>query len=161
MQDNSKKALLGELESIIGILDDNEQAAQEHLSIDKHRDEIMDIPLLNDVVTEQQEELPPTLLDLDRIFSDDLFEDIPAPDEQPPVYSKLDNGEEEQSEMFPVPNAKTETPSRKTNLQLELDLVIQELVDEFIPLLEDRLRERLSALSPEIIQQLAEKHLNQ
>lgn len=42
----------------------------------------------------------------------------------------------------------------------KLEFLIQELVDEFIPLMEDRLRQRLSQCAPAIIRELSEKHLN-
>ena len=167
MQNTSspKKALLGELESIIDILDDNEQLSEELFDMDKHTDELMDIPLLNDVVDEEPSNDSSSLFDLDRIFSDDDFgSNIEATEpkklEPSPIYSKLDNSDEEQSEMFPVPNDSPEaSEKRQVNLNQNLDLLIQELVDEFIPALENRLREQLSSLSPEIIQELAEKHL--
>ncbi len=40
---------------------------------------------------------------------------------------------------------------------VNIDLLIQEIVDDYIPVIEDRLRQRLSQYSPEAIQQLAEK----
>ena len=43
---------------------------------------------------------------------------------------------------------------------LDLTLLIQEIVDEFIPLAEDQLRQRLSQCSPQVIKQLAKKYLD-
>lgn len=40
-----------------------------------------------------------------------------------------------------------------------IDLLIQELVDEFIPAVEDKLRQRLSECEPQVLRELAEKHL--
>lgn len=42
---------------------------------------------------------------------------------------------------------------------IDLDQLVQELVDEFIPVIESRLRQRLAHYPDDIIRQLAEKHL--
>ena len=42
----------------------------------------------------------------------------------------------------------------------DLDLMVQELVDEFIPPIEAELRKRLSECSPKVIVELAKKHLD-
>lgn len=44
---------------------------------------------------------------------------------------------------------------------LDVDLIIQELVDEMVPVMEDKLRQRLASYPAEIIRQLASKYLNE
>ncbi|WP_276206919.1 hypothetical protein [Oceanicoccus sagamiensis] len=44
---------------------------------------------------------------------------------------------------------------------MDIDLLIQEIVDEFIPAIEDELRQRLSQCSPAVIKSLAQKHLSE
>ena len=46
-----------------------------------------------------------------------------------------------------------------TDDDINIDFLIQEIVDEFIPLIEDKLRQSLSQSSPELIRQLAKQHL--
>ncbi len=60
-----------------------------------------------------------------------------------------------------VDNVSTVKPPTGNNSQpdFDIDLVIQEIVDEYIPVIESKLRERLSACSPDLLQQLADKHL--
>ncbi|MGK0442791.1 MAG: hypothetical protein ACJA0N_002610 [Pseudohongiellaceae bacterium] len=210
-----KKALLGELESIIDILDDNEKINDDFFEVDKPSEQRIKIPLLDDVVNNEEpnhsqeaEEEDANLFDLERIFSEESLLTAPstenitteeisleattpeaaimsAPLLTTPISetdAKSENSEEDQSEMFPVseppflaqpipPSDPADTtvqstaPStvngRQHNLHQDLDLIIQELVDEFVPVLESRLREQLSELPPGIIQELAEKHLNQ
>lgn len=45
----------------------------------------------------------------------------------------------------------------KDNADLNIDFLIQELVDEFIPVIENQLRDRLSRIQPDIIRKLADK----
>ena len=44
-----------------------------------------------------------------------------------------------------------------TDADFDIELLIQELVDDFIPTLEDKLRQRLSQCTPEVIRELAKK----
>lgn len=195
-----KKALLGELESIIDILDDSDPIDNKLFNdLDKHAESLQTIPVLDDVVADTHGtpattlEASPSLLDLDRIFSDDEFpprlnndtinneesnyggSDNKACDEvEQPQDSNISRSEEEQSDMFPIlEDSVTATintlsnhsitpanDARSSNFNQDLNLLIQELVDEFIPELETRLREQLTELAPEVIRNLAEKHLN-
>lgn len=125
----SKNDLLDELKSIKGLLDDD-------LNID--------IPILDDVVNSEPESLNPPL----------------TPPLNPPLNPEDPGYEEEQEEMFTefemAPHA---TSSPAAEEEVNMDLLIQEIIDEFIPTIEDQLRQRLSQCSPAVIKQLAEKHL--
>ncbi len=81
--------------------------------------------------------------------------------------------EEEQNVLFPttpepIPsNNKVDNSSVSATVasnnsfeEVDIDLLIQEIVDEFIPILEDELRQKLSNHSPEVIRQLAKKYLD-
>ena len=88
------------------------------------------------------------LTEQDKTDATDLFEAL------------TDASSEEQEDMFfhadsiaPAPDIGT------TGKTIELDLLIQEIVDDFIPAIEDALRKKLSQCSADVIQQLAEKHL--
>ncbi|MEH6556477.1 MAG: hypothetical protein V7459_04580 [Oceanicoccus sp.] len=67
--------------------------------------------------------------------------------------------QEEQQEFFPSVDSSTH-PAEIINDQyddFDLELLIQEVVDDVIPTLENELRKRLSLCSPELIKRLAEK----
>lgn len=94
---------------------------------------------------------------------DDLNIDIPILDDvvnSEPLNPEDPGYEEEQEEMFTefemAPHA---TSSPAAEEEVNMDLLIQEIIDEFIPTIEDQLRQRLSQCSPAVIKQLAEKHL--
>mgnify|MGYP000058899769 CR=1 FL=1 len=66
-------------------------------------------------------------------------------------------------ELGTIPLQQTDTNAAElhpiTN-EMDVELLIQEIVDELIPTIEDQLRQRLSKCSTRIIQQLAAKHLD-
>jgi hypothetical protein len=63
--------------------------------------------------------------------------------------------QKEQEELFAEPPASADSAEPP----IDLEFLIQDIVDEFIPQIEDQLRRRLSDCSAAVIQQLAEKHL--
>ncbi|WP_019529933.1 hypothetical protein [Dasania marina] len=187
---NPQQTLLVELESIIDILDDAEPVNNTLLGLKAHNASAADIPMLEDVVIDQQSSLSenvgaidniaastPSLFDLDRIFSDpndnaaETRLDNDLSDLTPPINQ---HNEDEQTDLFPLledilptataaaipkPNFNPNNP-RNSNYHSNIPLIVQELVDEMIPELEARLRTQLSQLAPEMIRELAEKHLN-
>jgi hypothetical protein len=102
--------------------------------------------------------------DVDSSLTDDLALLDDDPDlwlEDDPIADAVDTpavaeGDQQQQEQLfdepPVSAEPIEPP-------IDLDFLIQDIVDEFIPQIEDQLRRRLSACSATVIQQLAEKHL--
>jgi hypothetical protein len=66
---------------------------------------------------------------------------------------------EEQQEFFPSVDSSTQSAEiiDDQNDDFDLELLIQEVVDDVIPTLENELRKRLSLCSPELIKRLAEK----
>ena len=96
--------------------------------------------------------------------------DIELIDDQPlSAYSELQtiplspedpDYEEEQEEMFAEHEMAPSCSSVDSPLvdnDLNIDLLIEEIIDEFIPAIEDKLRQRLSQCYPAAINQLAEK----
>ncbi len=89
---------------------------------------------------------------------DDMMDTLEA---TTPLSPEDPDYEEEQEEMFAefemAPPA-DESPALEE--AVDMDLLIQEIVDEFIPTIEDQLRQRLTQCSPAVIKELAKKHLN-
>lgn len=146
---SSKDTLLNELESIVDLLDEYQPAkkiADTSSSLAASTDQqaaALEPPLLSEVIPEQliappalDKSLPnpePPLLNIESIF-DDIDLSINANMEPP-------------------------SPGRQSNFQNNRYLVIQELVDEWVPLIEAKLRAKLELLSEETINELAKKHL--
>lgn len=72
-----------------------------------------------------------------------------------------------QETLFPDPSSKPDNPHQESLSTAEpgtepvnLDFMIQEIVDELIPQIEDELRKRLSNCSATVIQQLAKQYLD-
>lgn len=97
-------------------------------------------------------------------LSTSLADDLALLDDDPelwleddPVADAADNpgptqDDHQQPPLLAEPPAAAEPP-------IDLEFLIQDIVDDFIPRIEDQLRRRLSACSAAVIQQLAEKHL--
>lgn len=138
---NSRPApdlLLDELESIKDVLDDEPAAPA-------------DIPLLDDIVIDHLDDNA-RLLDLDQIFDDgsearDEIVETAAPDVQFPRFS-LDTALPETDVVAPEPVAAPRPAAgvRRVRPDYGREVLIQELVDEFIPQIEAALRDRLRAL---------------
>ena len=79
-----------------------------------------------------------------------------TPDEPASMLEDLMGNYREQAPSKPS----VENTSSTSNEEYDLDLMIQELVDEFIPPIEAELRKRLSDCSPAVIIELAKKHLD-
>lgn len=146
---SSKDTLLNELESIVDLLDEH-QPAKKNADISSFPAAATDAqtaksepPLLSEVIPAKPSapssldasslNPEPPLLDIDSIF-DDIDLSINANKERP-------------------------SSSRQSNFQNNRQLVIQELVDEWVPLIEAKLRTKLELLSEETINDLAKKHL--
>lgn len=112
----------------------------------------------------------PTILDfkLDTSATDNA--DIELIDDQPlsaysepqtiPLSPEDPDYEEEQEEMFAEHEMAPSCSSVDSSLidnDFNIDLLIEEIIDEFIPAIEDKLRQRLSQCYPAAINQLAEK----
>jgi hypothetical protein len=131
--------LLNELESIKGILDDQQTPAPG------------DIPLLDDMVIDNLD-ANNKLLNLQRIFAeDDLDEADPLPDR--PLPSAVQMPHFNLNTMQPPDPAEATTPApiaapaaARVRPDYSREVLIQELVDEFIPEIEAALHERLSKL---------------
>ena len=71
-----------------------------------------------------------------------------------------DDEEVDRAEQRPAPAAATATASSPlTPSDFDLELTVQELVDEMVPLIEDKLRQRLSSLPEDLVLQLADRYL--
>lgn len=161
MHDDNKKSpgttppdhLLDELTSIKDLLGARPGAA----AIDP-----ADIPLLDDVVGLGQ----PPLLDIEHIFDDDEAEDRArreeVQEEMPFPFPKF-TLDVTLSDAPPAPPPLAEpaallediTATLRANYQREL--LIQELIDEFLPRIEAELRERLGQLDHATLQALARR----
>lgn len=130
-----KHDLLNELESIKDLL--NEQPSEVLV------DELLDIPILNDIVPElsSHADRPTELLDLENIFA-------------PPI-ERPKQPDTPQNDTPPTPSI-TEASTEQT---IELDELIENLVDVFIPPIKAELVKRLSEYAPSAIHDLADKHL--
>jgi hypothetical protein len=185
---SSKEELLGELESIKGLLDES----TEELIFSQPQPSI-DIPVLSDVISSEQSsgdvsqwqvssEPTSSELNLDSMSDQELNAildteldltdldqhiDIPhftllAASEEEQAYNEH---QEEHSQTLTTELTATPEHTAPKNIHFEtnfdLEFIIQEIVDESIPLIESQLRERLSACSPEMINQLAKKYVHQ
>ena len=167
----SKEDLLGELESIKDLLDENDSVDQKDGNI----------PVLDDVFNHSQQYTPPEdaakLLNLDNIFEDDddVLESQGNDSNSAIDFDNLDDFNELDIDIaipdFTLSTVETDAdnqPAISTDQQqsqqekpspIDMELLIQEIVDEFIPSLEAQLRKRLSECSPEVIKQLANKYV--
>jgi len=129
------------------------------LGLDLDAELDIDIPILDDVVAAtKDEDSTGGLLNINEIFDRPPATDSSVTDESAPAgtYASL-----ERQHDNPVTNNEKRSPSPSAAaIAPDMVFLIQELVDEFIPLIEDSLRSRLSELHPDILQELAEKHLN-
>ena len=178
----SKDALLGELESIKDLLDKYQDDDTPDSSQVPILDDIVD---KNHLPNENNNE--PSLLNLDNIFGDGNFfdeDDNQNDDDSAMNFDHLDDLDEldlninipdftlstaqtgaqdkesqkaEKLENFPADES-VQTATDTTSSELDMNLLIQEVVDEFIPAIEAQLLKRLSQLGPETIQQLAKKY---
>lgn len=130
------------------------------LDLDLEKDLELDIPILDDIVDQdkapqyekEDKPLKSGLLDLD-----DIFENSPT---SLTVADTLNSIDENliTSESLPAESV-TGGIKHEGKPDLNIDFLIQELVDEFIPVIEDQLRERLSKIQPDIILDMADKYL--
>jgi hypothetical protein len=151
---------MGELESIKDLLD---------------KDTGPKIPTLDDSIADSADSKAPQL-NLDSIFDDlantapptlaDTLSATTAPETLIPILDDQTSTKEPQ----PLDAIKTTTtaaqsssmqkPERQQQSDFSIDLLIQEIVDEYIPHIEAQLRERLSQCEPDIIRQLANKKVS-
>jgi len=138
-----KDSLMGELESIKSLL---------------KKDRTPVIPTLDDslVVAARPANSKALPFNLESIFEETLqapmlatAETVHGSDSEAPVK---DDGI-----ATPQQQAYTRPVRTKQQADFSLEIMIQEIVDDAIPVIEARLRERLSQCAPEVIRQLAEK----
>jgi hypothetical protein len=102
-------------------------------------------------------EQPATVTTLDgtpTLIADDalIFDDDPIADKTSQPISHTGS---QDSNARTIADEQVKKPI--SDKPINIDLLIQEIVDDYIPVIEDQLRQRLSQYSPEAIQQLAEK----
>ena len=155
-------SLLDELESIKGALADGDTLASNNLADEQESDLPGNIPLLDDMVIDNLN-ANAALLNIDRIFGDDstaapmqfprftldveLSGDHPAPVSSLPLPPPV---------VAPVVASAAIAASKPRAVRRDYsrELLIQELVDEFIPQIEMALHERLSQLDDAALQRL-------
>lgn len=126
-----KDSLMGELESIKNLLD---------------KDTGPTIPTLDDSISDSADSTAPQL-NLNSIF-DDLANTAP-----PTLEDTL-------AATTAAQSGSAQKPERQQQPDFSIHLLIQEIVDEYIPHIEAQLRERLSQCEPDIIRQLANKKVS-
>lgn len=155
-----KDSLMGELESIKDLLDKEVGPT---------------IPTLDDSIANPADNQVPEL-NLDSIF-DELANTKPptlagslsgnTPEAVPPILEYQSTASPEST----IPDTATDTGKAEENTSphkherqqqpdFSIELLIQEIVDEYIPHIEAQLRERLSQCEPDIIRQLADKKVS-
>jgi hypothetical protein len=156
-----KDSLMGELESIKDLLD---------------KDAGPTIPTLDDSIADSTDS-PMQELKLDSIFDDltktesptlaDNPTAIKAPETLIPTLEDqpANKMEPQLLDLVKPPttadaNSNPQTPERTQQPDFSIELLIQEIVDEYIPHIEAELRERLSQCEPEMIRQLAYKKVS-
>jgi len=84
---------------------------------------------------------------------------LPAADTREAIASTNEGPVRDDAIATPAQPSYTRPTQAKHQQQADfsLEIMIQEIVDDAIPIIEARLRERLSQYAPEIIRQLAEK----
>jgi len=140
---------------------DHQLGRDQELDLDRELD--IDIPILDDVVVATQNiDNAPGLLNIDEIFDRPATASFSTAADVSPPMAAQPTAEHRHNSTGPTASATGDRREPGSSAPTSPDLVflIQELVDEFIPLIEDRLRSRLSELQPDILQELAEKHLN-
>ena len=136
---------------------DLELDLERELDLDRELD--INIPILDDVVTAQRD-IADGVFNLDPIFNPQpaSVSSVEANDSMPlaadVTYATASTAAASGNSLD------HNQPSAGKAVPPDIVFLIQELVDEFIPLIEDRLRSRLSELHPDILQDLAQKHLN-
>ena len=150
---NEKSALLDELESIKDLLEDDGESAQQT------------IPLLQDVIDDTPDSTE-AILDIQAIFDDGdnastLSEESAVEFPSFKLDVKVDEVLSADTDMPAQPEAESANAPISAIDDLDINLLIQEIVDEQIPLLEDALRKRLEQYSPKAILALANKLGNQ
>lgn len=150
--------LLSELESIKGTLSDQQVDA----APDQDDELPSDIPLLDDMVIHNLD-CNSSLLNINRIFDD--AESEPEQATAPPVRFprfQLDVAVSDELLDRPASTAAVTQPSptaprQRVRPDYSRDVLIQELVDEFVPQIEAALRERLDRLDLATLRRLQDK----
>lgn len=142
-----KDSLMGELESIKNLL---------------NKDKKPDIPILEDslALTSKPADSKESAFNLESIFEESLQAPmLPAADSGEAITSTREAPVTTDSIAVPAQPSYTRPVQAKHQQQTDfsLEIMIQEIVDDAIPVIEARLRERLSQCAPYIIRQLAEK----
>ena len=156
-----KDSLMGELESIKDLLDKEVGPT---------------IPTLDDSIADTADSLIPEF-NLDSIFDEpvntapptlaDTLSSTSVPKTLTPILDDQSTSTPQSllpaTEKTPTPakeNSRPKKPERQQQPDFSIELLIQEIVDEYIPHIEAQLRERLSQCEPDIIRQLADKKVS-
>lgn len=136
---DDKHSLLDELQSLKKMLDASQPPTPGRA---RGIPESLDLAILDDVIplTVADRVTSSNLLDLDLIFEDE----------------SIDRGHAETQR----PDARAETGNAPEPHPQQLRLLIQEIVDELVPVVEDRLRQRLMSMSADAILELADAILD-
>jgi len=148
-----KDSLMGELESIKDLLDKEVGPT---------------IPTLDDTLADSFDSSAGQL-NLDSIFDGPAKIEpptlsteaaqalIPTLDKQPSIAIKPPLVDADNATTTSNRDSREQKPERKQQPDFSIELLIQEIVDEYIPHIEAQLRERLSQCEPDVIRQLADK----
>jgi hypothetical protein len=181
----SKDALLGELESIKELLDkyqDDDPPANDIPLLDdvvdqkiasEHKTEadqkLLDLDNIfgdgDDMVLDQGEQLNNNsqaaefdeLEDLEDLDELDIDINIPGFTLSTTVQEDEPFNASEAQETTQPANGATHEQSKTGQPTIDVDLIVQEIVDEYIPTIEKQLRQRLSEYAPEALSQLVHK----
>ncbi|MGK0500038.1 MAG: hypothetical protein ACJAYG_001684 [Oceanicoccus sp.] len=171
--DASKTDLLDELQSIKGLFGDHCNDADEPASSESQSTpQAIGIPVLSDVVEDHYELLPlgeqfqarpsqPSIPFQNKRHSSNDLRTTSASNDGQPLVAKTkpaiddEEYEEEQEDMFPELAAFNHNEDSAEDIDMEL--LIQDIVDELVPSIEDKLHRQLCASSNATILQLADK----
>lgn len=141
--------LLDELESLKGLLGDDDPELP------------TDIPLLDDMVIDNLD-ANTQLLNLNRIFDENIDSEItPAPASASVQFPRFQLDVAISDELPVPPPQPLSTSSASSRLRARpdysRDILIQELIDEFVPQIESALRDRLANLDTATLTKLKDK----
>lgn len=159
-----KDSLMGELESIKDLLGQDIGSVVPTLEPSVEEADDSQAPLLDlDSIFEKPQQQQPLTLSTnpcdDSPTENNPGADIPTlqaepePAVEPPLLEPSEDNNSEADRYTRTPQAVRQQSN------FSIDLLIQEIVDDYIPEIEAELRERLSQLDPELIRQLADKKL--
>jgi hypothetical protein len=152
--------LLDELESIKGLLGDDDPQLPADLPLSPDISLPPDIPLLDDMVIEHLDDNA-QLLNLNRIFDDGSDGEGATPPVTPSVQFprfQLDVAISDDTSSITASMPNSSSPPRpRVRPDYSRDILIQELIDEFVPQIESALRDRLAKFDTATLTKLKDK----